>query len=253
MAASRYNQLAVTRTFLTCVLLSAIAAPAQQATILLDPARGGAESGVRIGDRVDEKQVTLNLAQRLAPLLRARGFNVEMTRDADVDATGDARAALANTTHPLACVLLHATPAGSGVHLYSTALRQQYAGAGAPVRWDEAQAAFADRSRALREDMRGALERAKIAASAGQTWMRPLDNMQCAAVAIEVGPKNGSTGADSDSYQTQIANAIAGALLQWQGQAPHMAPAEPPAPPTVPKVKPATPALTAAPSPEVQP
>lgn len=227
----------MTRTLLTCVLLSATAAPAQQSLILLDPARGGSESGARIGDRVEEKQVTLDLAGRLASLLRARGFAVELTREADTDMTNDARAALANTTHPIACVLLHATASGTGVHLFTSANRQSQPAPGSPVRWDEAQAAYVERSRALRSDLQQAFQRAKIAVSAGQTWMRPLDNMQCAAVAVEVAPRNGSTGADSESYQTQIANAVAGSLLQWQGQVASMTPPEPP-PPAAPAPKP---------------
>ena len=171
---SRYNQLAIViRTLPILVVCCLAAACAQQPVILLDPARGGAEAGPRIADRLPEKQVTLDLAGRLASLLRARGFTVAMTRETDADVTNDARAAMANGIHPIACILLHATPAGSGVHLYTTALRQEILLSGSPVRWDTAQAAYTDRSHALADEVKSALQHAKIAASSGQTWMRP--------------------------------------------------------------------------------
>lgn len=216
----------MTRTLPILFLLLPLAAPAQQAVVLLDPARGGADSGARIADGVPEKQVTLDLAGRLASLLRARGFTVQMTREADVDLSSDARAALANNTHPLACILLYAAPGGSGVHLYTSALKRKDA-AGTAVRWDEAQAPFADRSRTLAADLRTAMDHGRVTASVGQTWMRPLDNMQCPAVAVELLPEKKGTDASDSSYQSHVANAVANTLLQWRAA---VAAATPPAP-----------------------
>jgi N-acetylmuramoyl-L-alanine amidase len=231
----------VTRTLLTCSLFVGTAAWAQQPLVLLDPARGGSDGGAHIGDRVQEKQVTLDLAQHLASLLRARGFTVEMTRDTDVDTSNDARAALANTTHPIACILLHASLVGRGVHLYTTSLRQAAVASGSAVRWDEAQAAYADRSHALREDLKAAFPRSKIPVSTGQTWMRPLDNMQCPAVAVEVSPQDEDTTAEDNGYQAQISSAVANTLLLWRNKVASLAPPEPPPPVVAPKpvVKPA--------------
>ena len=234
-----YNQSAtVTRTLLTCFFLLATAAWAQQPMVLLDPARGGSDGGARIGDRVEEKQVTLQLAQHLASLLRARGFAVELTRETDTGVTNDARAALANTTHPIACILLHATPVGKGVHLYTTSLRQTAFATAPAVRWDEAQAAFANRSRVLRDDLKAAFPRSKIPVSTGQTWMRPLDNMQCPAVAVEVSPQNEDTTADDGGYQGQVSSAIANTLLLWRNKVASLAPPEPPPPVAAPKPAP---------------
>ena len=80
------------------------------------------------------------------------------------------------------------------------------------------QTAYAERSRALRDDLKSAFPRSKIAASVGQTWMRPLDNMECPAVAVEVAPGKNGTLADDTSYQAQISSAIANTLLVWRGQ-----------------------------------
>ncbi len=228
----------MTRTFLILPLLLPLATAAQQPLVLLDPARGGADSGTRIAGRLPEKQVTLDLAGRLASLLRARGFAVQMTREADVDMTGNARAALANNTHPIACILLYAASSGSGVHLYTSALRQKDA-SGAAVRWDEAQAPFADRSRMLAADLRTAMDHGRVTASVGQTWLRPLDNMQCPAVAVELLPEKNGTGAEDSGYQSHVANAVANTLLQWRNKvAATMPPVPQPAASPVQKIAP---------------
>jgi N-acetylmuramoyl-L-alanine amidase len=199
--------------------------------VLLDPARGGTEGGARVADGVEEKQVTLRLASRIGFLLKARGFNVEMTRDSDTDVSSEARAGLANTTHPIACVLLHAAGSGSGVHLYTTALHQNNADPAKPVLWDEAQAAYADHSHMLADELLTAFTRSKIPVSSGQTWIRPLDNMQCPVVAIEMSPMKDGTTADDSTYQNRVADVIAGAMIFWRGRMQQMVPqpATPPA------------------------
>lgn len=208
------------RTLLAIPLLLCATAHAQGAVVLLDPARGGAETGGRIADRVLEKQVTLDLAGRLGSMLRARGFTVAMTREADTDTTNDARAALANTTHPIACILLHATATGVGLHLYTTSLPQSTADASSPQLWDQAQAAYANQSALLAKELQTAFARSRIPVSMGKTWMRPLDNMQCAAVAVEVSPQKDGTGANDNAYQARIADVIAGAMIFWRGNQP---------------------------------
>ena len=198
--------------------------------VLLDPARGGSEAGGHIADRIVEKQVTLQMAMRLASLLRARGFAVELTREADIDMSNDARAALANTTHPIACVLLHASAAGIGVHLYTTSMPQLNPDPAIPALWDAAQAAYADRSRAMEAEMATAFGRSKLPVSSGTTWMRPLDNMQCPAVAVEVAPQKDGTGPEDPTYENKVAAVIAGSMLSWRGKVASMTPASPPVP-----------------------
>jgi N-acetylmuramoyl-L-alanine amidase len=145
---------------------------------------------------------------------------------------------MANTTHPIACILLHATPVGSGVHLFSTSLAQGNADPGAPVLWNAAQSPFADRSHALTDGLRTAFGRSRIPVSAGQTWMRPLDNMQCPAVAVEISPEpDGGPAADDAGYQSRVASVIAGAMIFWRGKYAAMTPQ--PTPPPAPAVQPA--------------
>lgn len=229
-------------------LAAVLGAPAQQPLVLLDPARGGPQGGAHIADRTEEKQVTLQVAQRLASLLRARGFAVEMTREGDADATIDQRAALANTTHPIACVLLHASATGQGVHLFTTTLAQpSTVDPNAPVPWDGAQAAYAARSQALASALRDAFSRTKLGVTVGTTWSRPMDNMQCPAVLVEMGPLNDGTTADDPPYGNKVADTVAGTMLFWRNKVGSMTPPPPPKPEPVTPSAPKPDAATSAP------
>ena len=57
--------------------------------------------------------------------------------------------------------------------------------------------------------------------------MRPLDNMQCAAVAVEVSPQDEDTTAEDNGYQGQISSAVANTLLLWRNKVASLAPPEP--------------------------
>lgn len=231
--ATSYNHIAIAVKLLIPTLLLTVSAAAQQPLVLLDPACGGSQGGSHIADQVEEKQVTLQVAQRLANLLRARGFAVQMTRNADTDTTVDQRAAAANTTHPIACILLSASATGNGVHLFTTTLPQPATvDPAAPVQWDQAQAAYALRSHALASGMQEAFSRTRLPIAIGTTWTRPLDNMQCPAVAVEMGPLQDGTGADDPPYQNRVADTIAGVLLFWRNKVAGMTPPAPPRPET---------------------
>jgi N-acetylmuramoyl-L-alanine amidase len=229
----------VSRLLLIAALLTTALANAQGPLVLLDPARGGTENGAHVADRVDEKETTLVLAERISIMLRARGFTVEMTRDSDTTVSSDARAALANTTHPIACILLHATGTGTGIHLYTTTLHQTPPDATKPALWDAAQAPYAGRSRALAGDLLAAFTRSKMPVSSGQTWLRPLDNMQCPAVALEMAPMKDGTTADDITYNGHVADVIAAEMLLWRTRVQQLAP--PPPPPVAAPIKPAAP------------
>ena len=192
--------------------------------ILLDPAHGGLDSGSRISDATLEKDVTLALAFKLRSLLSARGFAVVMTRDADnptePDAEGspltlDDRAGIANHAQPVACLLLHATGSGTGVHLY---LSELDATAGSPPvePWLTAQAAWVPQSQQLEKQLATALTRAGIALVTSSASVRPVDSLTCPALVVELAP----AGSDPDSindvdYQQRVAASIAGALVFW--------------------------------------
>jgi N-acetylmuramoyl-L-alanine amidase len=215
--------------------------------IVLDASHGGIDSGSRIGDSVLEKDITLALAFKLRSLLTARGFSVVMTRDSDAATLGtkpltlDDRAGLANGPRAAACLLLHATGAGNGVHLYTSDI------APAPyevalLTWLTAQAAWVPQSHLLAQQLANALQRAGVAYVNNAAAVRPVDSLTCPAVLVELAPEsddpNSITGSD---YQQRVAQAIAGALVFWpkQVQPPtRLIPATTPKPDTAPPLKP---------------
>ena len=240
MRSNGYNQPRPVRRS-TSILLAALATPCfaqqpqqQRLTVVIDAARGGSEYGSRIDGKTYEKQVTLDLANRLRSLLAARDFNVVLTRDSDTLVTNEQRAAVANQSKAVACLLLHATSAGTGLHLWTSSLNAMPVGSTA-VLWDQAQAPFVQRSQRLASEFAAAFSRSKLAVSTGHTWIRPLDNMQCPALAIEVSPEDGDSPASDRTYQAHLADAIASQLLFWRSHAEVinsiLNPPPPPAPP----------------------
>ena len=237
--------------------------------IVLDPAHGGADTGARIADNLPEKDVTLAFAARLRPLLAAAGFTVVTTRDADPAATAppfttDLRAGIANHPRALACILIHATPSGSGVHIFTSTLPPDAdpPDPNQPLPWDTAQSAYIPLSLRLARDLGTALLHANIPPVLGHASIRPLDNLTCPAVALELAPLlipgSDPTLISDPAYQQRIAQAITAALTAWRNEA---APPPPPPPthPTAPQAttppvpapaaKPTTPAPTSTPTP----
>jgi len=86
--------------------------------VVLDPAHGGEDAGALLGAGDPEKNFTTALAIRLHALLNARGIHSIFTRDGDTTLDNTARATIANRAHAAACILLHATSTGNGVHLF---------------------------------------------------------------------------------------------------------------------------------------
>jgi N-acetylmuramoyl-L-alanine amidase len=217
---------------------AAQAAANARAVVVLDPAHGGPDAGAKLGDQLLEKDVTLALAARLKAALIAAGFTVVSTREADslTLLTADQRAETANRAHALACLVIHATSAGGGVHLYaSTLAAKEPADAAAadlgpdftpafePVPWDSAQAGSVEQSLRLQAELGAALRAAGIALVSGRAPVRPLDNMMCPALAVEVAPLK-APGEDevpvSDpNYQQRLANALTKALQGWRAEA----------------------------------
>jgi N-acetylmuramoyl-L-alanine amidase len=222
--------------------------PFNRGIVFLDPAHGAVDSGSRISDSLLEKDVTLSLAFKLRSLLAARGFSVSITRDSDAATepnsptplTLDDRAGLANHAHPVACLLLHATASGSGVHLYSSELDPTPDQPTANP-WLTAQAPWVTQSQRLEKNLGQALTRASIPLVMSRASIRPVDSLTCPALVIELAP-NGSdaTTVNDADYQQRVAEAIATSLVLWKSQAqpPDPAPITVPAPATPTGAKP---------------
>lgn len=208
-------------------LLAAPALMAQQArfVVVVDAAHGGSDLGGQLstaqqGQSLTEKSFTLAFAGRLRSLLTARGIAVTLTRENDATLDPLLRAAVANHTKAAACLSLHASGSGTGVHLYASSLTP---GSISHLHaWKTAQAPYVQRSLALAGTLNAALGHAGVPVTLGRTALPGLDSMACPAVAVELAPLGGTKPAainDAD-YQAQVANALAAALLEWRSEAP---------------------------------
>ncbi len=226
-----------------------------RSVVVLDAAHGGDDSGGQLGRglpgssagespvaTVAEKSVTLTLSVRLRSLLAARGFAVVTTRESNVNLDADARAQVANHALALACLSLHATESGTGVHVFVSSLAPKDTRSGGRfLAWKTAQAGYVTQSLKLASVLNSAFEQsvaggsagsgsnagveaAAIPVSLGRTSLPGVDSMACPAVSVEVAPVRGAdrqvvTDVTDTQYQTRIVEALAAALMEWRTEA----------------------------------
>jgi N-acetylmuramoyl-L-alanine amidase len=82
-------------------------ARAQSRTIVVDAGHGGYDRGGVPYQRIGEKELTLDVAQRLASILRGEGYRVVMTRSSDVFVPLGERVAIANSYPNATFVSIH--------------------------------------------------------------------------------------------------------------------------------------------------
>jgi len=200
-----------------------------RAVIFLDPAHGGTETGASLGNNMAEKEVVLAFAQRLRAALASANLSVITTRDSDLATPlpTDQRAEAANRAHALACIVIHATASGTGVHLYTSSLPpaplNDTSGTDAttrfaPTPWESAQTGFVDQSHKLSDVLKATLAKASLPVITGNAPLRPLDNLMCPAVAVEIAPNSAAVSASDNTYQQQIVFAVATAMQMWRDQ-----------------------------------
>jgi N-acetylmuramoyl-L-alanine amidase len=194
------------------------AAVQPQFLIVLDAAHGGTDAGAHLAEHLDEKDLVLGLAIRLRSMLSARGVPVITTRESDATLPPAQRAALANAHKAAACLILHASDSGSGIHLFTSSLPPAQPATFLP--WDQAQAAYLPQSLRWAAEINTAMTHAGVPVTLGRTAMQPLDNMTCPAAAVEIAPltKEGAiTAALTDAdYQSRILAGLAAAVEGWR-------------------------------------
>jgi N-acetylmuramoyl-L-alanine amidase len=97
------------RVFSALAGLLAFVAPAfgQSQTIVIDAGHGGFDRGGVPGQRITEKDKTLDVALRLRRILQAEGYRVVMTRESDVFIPLGTRTAIANRYRGASFVSIH--------------------------------------------------------------------------------------------------------------------------------------------------
>jgi N-acetylmuramoyl-L-alanine amidase len=213
---------------------AAQAPPAPRFVVVLDAAHGGDDPGATLKDSAgsiqSEKTIVLALSVRLRSLLAARGVAVVTTRESDAAVDSGRRAEIANRANGQACLSLHASQSGSGIHLFSSSLAP--ADPARLIPWKTAQAAWVTRSLALAGVLNSALIQTGMTVTLGRTALPAIDSMACPAVAIEVAPEAASDQAQPISpsdpeYQVRVAQALAAAILEWRTDASRTEAAQP--------------------------
>ena len=191
--------------------------PAPRFAVVIDAAHGGADSGARLSDHLLEKDLVLNLSVRVRSMLSAHGVSVVTTRESDSALTALNRAEAANHVGAAACITLHATTSGSGIHLFTASLTPIPVTRFLP--WETAQGAYAEQSLRLSSEFDSAMTHAEIPVTLGRTALQPLDSFTCPAVVVEISPLSGTahvTPLSDPAYQDRIVAALAAAIEQWQ-------------------------------------
>jgi len=197
-------------------------APAARFVVVLDAAHGGDDAGARLPSGQPEKSATLAFSVRLRSLLAARGIAVITTRESDGNVEVNRRAEIANHANAQACLSLHATASGSGVHLFASSLTPAQSARFTP--WQTAQAAWVTRSLALAGVLNSALLQAGMGVTLDRTALLAVNSMTCPALAVEIAPERGpgnqvTASPDDPGYQARVAAALAAAVLDWRTEA----------------------------------
>lgn len=213
-------------------LARAYQAPFKPDVILLDPAHGGDDAGSRLSQFILEKDFVLAFATRLESLLTSAGFTVVLTQsDADHATSADQRAEAANRSRAVACLLLHASASGNGVHLFTSSLTPPLAFEEAHPDaflslWDAAQATALQRSLQLANELANALNSQRIPLVVARASIAPIDSLTCPAVALEIAPPPAGGALVGEAYQQQIAVSLVTALGFWRQRAQNLIAAE---------------------------
>jgi len=187
--------------------------------VVVDAAHGGSETGARLNGGALEKDITLSFSGRLRSTLRAHGIDVVMTRQGDVNLPTVNRAETANQAQSAACLTIHATATGSGVHLFTSSLSPT--GNVRFMPWQSAQSAYVTQSLKLESEIDSALAHAEIPVSLARASVAPMDSMMCPEVAVEIAPlvaghvTTGRAVTDA-TYQKSVVDALTAALEQWR-------------------------------------
>lgn len=219
---------------LCCLRTEAQTATVDRNTVVIDPAHGGTDDGAFLsGHR--EKDLTLALGIRLRSLLMEKGFQVAMTREADMNpGEPSTRAEFANRYHAVACLVVHASASTSGVSIATSALGSALmkasdgsgpnsSGPVGVVPWNRAQETYSALSSRLANQVGTAIQRSGTPVTIVHAVVHPLDNLTCPALSVELGGLR-VRGVDlPEAHDAQvlqrIAEAIADTLGQWRSRA----------------------------------
>ncbi len=198
-----------------------VAAPARKILVVIDPGHGGLDPGARGPTGLIEKDLTLQYARAMQSQLEQFGIVAALTRDADENPSLDDRAALANARRPVLFLTIHFGTVGTArtvrTFVYRVPTSQASARAGEFIPWDQAQAAYLDRSRVFAQlfDAQLRQEAPGSSAGTGEATLRVLRGVTCPAIAVEIGSVSVPDAAALAGLDERLAKALAAAVQQF--------------------------------------
>lgn len=187
---------------------------------VVDASHGGQDRGEALSPTLAEKDVTVAFARRLRQELESRGISTLVLRDSDANLSLDDRAFYANSTHAAVYIALHAASNGHGVRLYTSLLPfSSDENHGPFLTWTTAQTSAIPLSEAAAASVSTELKKVQVLVRTLAAPLRPLNNVQTAAIAVEVAPPgNDVSPLTAPDYQQLIAGAVANGILAVRGQ-----------------------------------
>jgi N-acetylmuramoyl-L-alanine amidase len=179
---------------------------------VIDPAHGGDERGEQLSPQLAEKDVTLAIATRLRQEFQSRGMNSLLLRSSDTTLSTDQRASAANRSRATVYIALHAVSLGSGVRVYTSLLPEGGDNRGPFLDWQTAQSTYRSFSQVAAESVAAEVSRRELKSRMLVAPLRPLNNLEMAAVAVEVAPRSTIADLNSPTYQQTIAESVAAGL-----------------------------------------
>jgi N-acetylmuramoyl-L-alanine amidase len=187
--------------------------------VVIDPGHGGDDPGASLGDKVEEKDVTLSLARRIRADLQERGIVARLLRNEDETIDLEQRAEVANAQRASVYLAIHAGTPGTGVRVYTAAMTSPTSDPGKFLPWDEAQLPYLARSRALSKAVASELEKKGMDALSLVTPLRPLNNISAPAIAIELAcDRETIQQVLSQKFQSTVASAVTSQVAQLRPQ-----------------------------------
>ena len=195
--------------------------------VVLDPGHGGQDSGAMVGE-ILEKDLTLDVAQRVDRLLQSQGLATVMTRVGDSYVSLTDRASLTNRVPDCVLVSIHFNegnkPVSSGVETYYADHQTQ---AGRPViSWlPFLQRIAAEAPNIESQSLAGFIQEALVARTkAANRGTKPehffvITNVRHPAVLVEGGfltNKEDIARLSSIEYREQIATAISEGIIRYR-------------------------------------
>ena len=198
-------------------------------SVVLDAGHGGEDTGARSRDGINEKDLTMQLVERVRQGLASSGkFRVVLTRAGDTDPTFDQRDVTANSAHPVAFLTFHAGNMGDlspCVAIYTYVARPELAlpgGAISPIftPWQAAQQKDLPESEKLAEVVAEQIGQiTELARSSSSTApVRQLRSVDAPAIAVEVGtlaPEFDGVALTDPGFLQRITDALVQALVKF--------------------------------------